>query len=138
MRCVAIIFCLLAIVERAHAQNELDKFQGVWQVIKLSSNGVDAPAEQAAKMVIVFKGDQMFPKDNPTDVATIKVDGTKKLAEIDTVDRFTKLNWGIYRFASKDTLEICINITDDAARPKDFVAPKGMTLVIFVLKRMKD
>lgn len=121
----------------ARADAELDKFQGTWQVTKASSGGTDAPATKVAKMVITFKDDQAIPKDNPTDIAKLKVDPAKKPAEIDFTDKDKKVNKGVYRFIDKDTLEICMNLTDEAARPKDFVSPKGSTYIILLLKRMK-
>jgi uncharacterized protein (TIGR03067 family) len=129
---------LFVTASQAKADAELDKFQGSWQVEKASSGGTDAPAVEVAKMVITFKDDQAIPKDNPTDVAKIKLDATKKPAEVDFTDKDKKTNKGIYRFVNKDTLEICMNLTDDAARPKDFTSPKGSSLIILVMKRMKN
>ena len=129
--------CLFGVAFQANAQ-ELDKFQGVWQVEKLSSGGVDAPAAEVAKMVITFKDDQAIPKDNPTDIAKIKVDPVKKPAEIDFTDKGGKINKGIYRFIDKDTLELSMNLSEEALRPKEFVSPKGTNHVVLLMKRMKN
>ena len=132
------ICCVFVSASQVQADAELDKFQGTWQVTKASSGGKDAPEKEVAKMVITFKDDQAIPKDNPTDVAKIKLDPVKKPAEIDFTDKDKKVNKGVYRFIDKDTLEICMNLTDEAARPKDFVSPKDSTYIILVMKRMKN
>jgi uncharacterized protein (TIGR03067 family) len=130
--------CLFLTFNQGKADTEIDKFQGVWQVTKLSSAGKDAAAAQVAKMVIHFQGDQMFPKDNPSDIARIKVSSGKKNGEIDTIDKGKRLNRGIYRFIDANTLEICMNVMDDAPRPKDFVSPKDSNIIILTLKRIKE
>ncbi len=138
MRLALIVsLCLLASGSRGLADAELDKFQGTWQVEKLSTGGTDAQAAKIAEMAIIFKGDQAIPKNNPTDIAKVKLDPSKKPAEIDLTDSDKKVNKGIYRFIDKDTLEICMNV-EDAARPKDFVSPKGSTVIIMVMKRVKN
>ncbi len=128
--------CLVSLCSVARAQ-ELEKFQGTWQAEKLSSGGVEAPADNVSKIGFTFKDNQAIPKANPTDIAIVKVDPAKKPAEIDFTDKDRKTNKGIYRFTDKDTLEICMNITEEAARPKDFTSPKGSTFIILVMKRVK-
>jgi uncharacterized protein (TIGR03067 family) len=134
--CVSI--CLFVAASQAKADAELDKFQGSWQVEKASSGGTEAPAANVAMMVITFKDDQAIPKENPKDIAKVKLDANKKPAEIDLTDKDNKTNKGIYRFIDKDALEICMNLTEDAARPKDFISPKGSTVIIMVMKRVKN
>ena len=138
MRLASIVgLCMLVSGSSVRADAELDKFQGTWQAEKLSSGGTDAPADKVAQIGITFKGNQAIPKLNPTDVAKVKIDATKKPAEIDLIDGESKVNKGIYRFIDKDTLEICMNV-EDAARPKDFVSLKGSTVIIMVMKRVKN
>lgn len=133
-------FCLLtlAVAPNARADAELDKFQGTWKADKASFGGQDAPKEAVDKMVFTFKDDMAIPKDNPKDIATIKVDGAKKPSEIDFTDKDKKVNKGIYRFVDKDTIEFCINLKEDSDRPKDFTSPKDSMHVVMVMKREKE
>lgn len=138
MRIVLLLGIFVGSASEASAQLELEKFQGTWQAVKLTAGGVDAPAANLAKMTITITGDKATRKDDPSDVAKVTLNAQRKPPEIDLTDANKKVSRGIYRFIDKDTLEMCLTVTEDLPRPKDFVAPKGTNVIIMLLKRMKE
>ena len=117
-------------------ETELDQFQGTWKTIKANLGGTEAPAGDLKDSDMTIKGDQAVYVQDPKQVATLKIDASKKPAEIDFVIKDKKVDRGIYRFIDKDTLELCVE-TEGGERPKEFAAPKDSNRILFVLKRGK-
>jgi len=117
--------------------DELDEFQGFWKATKATMSGMEVPAEGLNAVDFTVKGDQATPKQDPKDVATLKINSAKTPGEIDFVDKDKKVDKGIYRFVDKDTLEVCAHI-DNGERPKEFASAKDSHHVWIILKRSKE
>ena len=112
------------------AKKALDALQGTWKIESVQVGGKQLPAELIAKKTLTIKGDQFIPTEQPEDVATVKLDPSKKPAEIDITERSKKVSLGIYE-QNGDTLKLCFG----EARPKTFESPEGSKSVYMVLKR---
>jgi uncharacterized protein (TIGR03067 family) len=141
MRHVAIISVLLwPFLSNAAAQDDpvkkdLAKLQGIWKVESAVVGGENVPAEIRADMSLTFKGEEVIPAKNPKDIATIKLDPSKKPAAIDLTEKNQKTSLGIYEI-NGDTLKLCFN-EPGKGRPTTFESAKGSQAVFVVLKRDK-
>lgn len=63
------------------ADSAIKDLHGQWKVEKMISRGETIKPE---KLTFTFKGNELIASDNPKDVATIKLDPTKKPAWIET------------------------------------------------------
>lgn len=114
-----------------------EKFQGKWKAEKAVRNGEEAPAEELAKMSIVFKDNVAIPHEgeNARDEAEFTLDEKKKPKTIDIRPKQgnEKLIEGIYELDG-DTLKICFA---KAGRPSKFESTAGSDVMFIVLKRVK-
>jgi uncharacterized protein (TIGR03067 family) len=117
------------------AKKDLEKLQGSWKAETAIMGGEKAPAEQLAKMGLTFKGNEVIPAENPKDVATIKLDPSKKPAQMDLTEKNKTVSQGIYEIDG-DTLKLCFSEPGEG-RPKTFESPKGKPTFFLVLKRVK-
>jgi uncharacterized protein (TIGR03067 family) len=116
-----------------------DKLQGVWVVVSLDSAGKNVPEELLTGQTLTFKGDTIiynkkFNENGEKEVATYKIDVSKKPAQIDMTptggpekDKTTKMIF----LLNGDTLKIAGKIGSEK-RPADF---EGADLSIMMLKR---
>lgn len=132
------LFAALAVTARADeaADKALKDLQGEWKVEKMTFGGMELPAEATSKMTLTFKGNEVIPSDHPKDVATIKLDPSKKPAWFDLTPETKKETiLGIYELKG-DTLTLCLADPKET-RPKDFTSTKDSKTGIMVLKRVK-
>jgi len=114
---------------------ELPRFQGTWRATRAVAGGQPAPAEELPKIAFVIRGSQVIPETDPTDVMTMRLNSTASPKLIDLVDRQNKTTTGIYRIVDAETVEISMNVTDNAPRPTGFTSSKGTTFMVLYLKR---
>jgi uncharacterized protein (TIGR03067 family) len=110
----------------------IEKLQGTWRCTKLVRAGMEAPAEQVAKVTFTFKGDQVINNLDPNP-ATIKIDPSKTPATIDFIDKENKVDVGIYVIEG-DTLKFCMSTAESKRpRPTSFESTKenGAMLGVF-------
>jgi uncharacterized protein (TIGR03067 family) len=143
-RCFAllIVAVLTANVQADDAVGDQQKLQGKWTATEFIVNGEQAP-ELREGLSITFTGDTMLL------VGTggigkreykIKLDPSKTPKAIDTIAQDGpfegKSSPAIYELDG-DALRICMPNKETTERPKEFAAPKGSNLGLFVLKRSK-
>jgi uncharacterized protein (TIGR03067 family) len=135
---VAALIVLAPLAVRADADEELDRFQGDWQVVKITHKGKTLTKEQLGDKVWRFKGNKLIPLDNKDDVATIAVDPDKKPATLDITDKNGSVNKCIYKFSGEDEskLTICA-ATGGGARPKSFTPDDEDKVAVVVLEKLK-
>ena len=142
---IAIIVTLLAFVsvKADDTKNDQEKLQGTWEVTEFVMNGKPAPEEVCKEIKFVFSGDTI-KLTGPGGIGKrefkFKLDPTKKPKAIDTIPQEGsfkgKTGPAIYELKG-DTLKLCIPNKETTERPKEFKAPKGSNLGLFVLKRSK-
>jgi RNA polymerase sigma factor (sigma-70 family) len=108
------------------------RLQGTWVSVSINNEGKDAPAEVAATLELLFKGDRVTSKRLlDTQETTYRLNATRQPKTIE-LGEGERREVGIYEFAG-DRLRVCMSRTEDRALPADFKAGEGRTLV--VLKR---
>jgi uncharacterized protein (TIGR03067 family) len=120
------------------ARNELDEFQGEWQLVSATRDGKDMPPEMVKVFRNAVKGDKftITREGKPAEAGTMKLDPTKKPKEVDLVlaeDNRTAL--GIYE-RSGGTLKLCY-APPGKDRPKEFSAEEGTGRTLSVWRREK-
>jgi uncharacterized protein (TIGR03067 family) len=139
LRTAALIALLAIPTARLAADDAADKalkdLQGEWKLEKMTHGGEDAPADLVAKMSFTIKDSTIVPSDNPKDVATIKLDPSKKPAHIDLTGKgkTEKTMPGIYEL-SGDTQKMCFG-DEGGDRPMEFKSAKGSKTFVMVLKK---
>jgi len=134
---VAVCFLLGAgPIQDDAAKKDLDKLQGVWQVVSMEG-GKSLPPDRLKELKFTFKGNKLSHtgSDGKTTESTIKLDPSKKPKVMDIThltDSVTLL--GIYSIDG-DTLKICGPRVKDGDRPTEFKASEDVDLI--VLKRTK-
>ncbi|HEX3147167.1 MAG TPA: TIGR03067 domain-containing protein [Gemmataceae bacterium] len=138
IRLIALAAILFLPATRLMADEASDKvlkqLEGEWKIEKMLFGGIDPGPDKVDKTTLIFKGDEITPSDNPKDVAKIKVDPSKKPAQIDLTDKANKTMPGIYEL-NGDELKICF--AESETRPTEFASPKDSKQVLIVLKRIK-
>jgi uncharacterized protein (TIGR03067 family) len=122
-------------------KEELKKFEGTWKLksLELSADEKGPPADEIAKMRLVFKGDKVTMKVGPDGEREMafKIDPSKKPAHIDIqpAKGEEKPMIGIYKF-EKEMLIICGSDAGD--RPVDFTTKEGKKVGMMTLEKVKD
>jgi uncharacterized protein (TIGR03067 family) len=117
----------------------LEALQGTWRVEKLTARGKEVPPEKAKAITFVIERDAVKRLVNGVDrkdPATLKVDASKKPAQIDLVPakEGDPTMLGIYELDG-DTLRWCFSAKK---RPAKFEAPTGGDATLLILKRVKE
>lgn len=122
------------------ADKDIEKLQGVWNVVSSEVDGTAVPDESAKRMRLTFKGDKLIVKDwygdDREDACTYKVDSTKSPKTLDiTPARHRDLTRFIYEL-NGDNLKVCMfNKSPSTEYPKEFTSKNKQSLMI--LKRVK-
>jgi uncharacterized protein (TIGR03067 family) len=124
------------------AKKELEGVQGTWTVIGHAHNGRSAPAKNLEGHKFVFSGDkmQMVSPDEKTEFQ-IKLGGTTNPKSMEATQTDPKADSdphrGIYKL-EKDELTIALDMRGKGSvKPEGFVAKKGSSVMVWVLKREK-
>lgn len=127
--------------DKADAEKELKKFQGVWTIESLESGGKKIPAEAMKGMTLTYEGDKYTVK-NGKDVIQVgaqKLDPSKSPKTLDgtITEGFGKgaVMPGIYEIDG-DTLKVCFD-EEGKKRPTEFKTADGSKTTLVVYKRMK-
>jgi uncharacterized protein (TIGR03067 family) len=120
---------------------DLDKFKGEWVIQAAHRDGKEMPAAEIEKVKVLIEGNKITIKDGTHDeVATIKLDPSKKPATIDIIPekagKGQKTVLGIYQFDS-GVLKMAW-AKEGGERPKEFVSKEGTGINVMILKRGKN
>jgi uncharacterized protein (TIGR03067 family) len=109
--------------------------QGTWKWESAALAGDPFPASEARLMAMTFKGDQVMPSSDPTDMATFVLDASKNPAAIDFIDRSKNVDLGIYKIEG-DVLTICMALAQThRPRPAAFESTKENGALLIVMKK---
>lgn len=120
---------------------DLEKLQGEWVMVSAQRDGKEMPAEEAAKMLRVVKGDGyvLTRDDKVVAKGTIKLDASKTPRAIDVTrsegDGAGKSALGIYE-VDGDMQKVCL-AQPGKDRPTEFSAKEGSGHTLAVWKRKK-
>jgi uncharacterized protein (TIGR03067 family) len=135
----AVALLSLATVRGDEPIKDQDAIKGTWTVIGHAHNGRVAPPENLKGMKFVIEKDSLV-MDGPSGKTEYKVrlDGTTKPPSIDLIPTDPKSK-GIFHPGvvkrEKDQLTIALDmIAKDPMRPRDFEAPSGSTVMVWVLR----
>jgi uncharacterized protein (TIGR03067 family) len=118
------------LLERARAD-----LQGTWKWQSAALAGDPFPAAEARLMAMTFKGDQVMPSSDPTDIATFFPDASKSPATIDFVDRAKNVDRGIYKIEG-DVLTICMALAQTGKpRPAAFESTRENGALLIAMKK---
>ena len=118
------------LLERARSD-----LQGTWKWQSAALAGEPFPAAEARLMAMTFKGDQVMPSSDPTDMATFFPDAAKSPATIDFVDRAKNVDRGIYKIEG-DILTICMALAQtEKPRPTAFESTRANGALLIVMKK---
>jgi len=132
--CSLIVLCLSGPGFAQDDAKELEKLEGSWKIESAMENGVLVQGEdlaQITKIIFTIKGNKLTPSDNPTDFLTLKIDASKKPAEIDLTEKDMKVSKGIYKLEDS-VLRLCFS---DGERPKEFTSTMANKAILLVLKK---
>ena len=117
-------------LERARAD-----LQGIWKWQSAALAGDPFPPAEARLMAMTFKGDQVMPSADPTDMATFFPDPSKSPATIDFIDRAKNVDRGIYKIEG-DVLTICMSLAQtEKPRPTAFESTRANGALLIVMKK---
>lgn len=140
---VSLFFSAVLPVHAENKSNPAKSLQGTWDVVSLTVNGKDVPADELKGLQVVLTKTTMAltsPDKDKRREFTLRVDAAKKPAHFDTValDGPFKgqTNPGIYQLDGDD-LKLCVPNDKTDQRPKEFSSPEGKKLVLLLLKRAK-
>jgi uncharacterized protein (TIGR03067 family) len=145
---VGLAACLLLAAAVVAADKDKEKksekseypLDGVWKVTSLVFNGSEIDDAKGSKFT--FKGPKLS-RETPDGMETysFKLDPSKKPGEVDFVpdqgDNKGKTLKGIY-WQEKGELKLCLSLSPDAKRPKEFASKDGEELALVVLKQDKS
>jgi uncharacterized protein (TIGR03067 family) len=131
------------------AKKALDDLQGVWKPKSLHVGGRRVPPEKIPGITFTFKDHAVIfsgpGKSDDTDkgkvvgksdTLKVKVDPSKKPAEITLTGESGKVQLGIYE-QDGDTLKLCLAEEGDQTRPKAFVGKAPKLTMSWILTRDK-
>ncbi len=138
---VVAFLCAAASPAGAEKARDLDRIQGVWQVVTLTERGKKVPEKETQDLEIVVAGDKLAIKEKGKTVTEyqIKLDETKKPRTLDMTITDGKEKGevapGIYALEG-DMLTMCVD-EDRKGRPSSFDEKDTKTCSVIALKRKK-
>jgi len=133
--------CLLLVAAEEKGKKKADDtFKGTWKIANLTFGGAEQEDWKGYKFT--FKGDKcMAQRPDGDQTYTFKVDASKKPHEIDLIpeegENKGKASKGIYMVKDGE-LKVCIPISPDVDRPKEFASKEGEQIALIVFKREKS
>lgn len=138
---LALTACLLLVAaEGKDKKKGDDTFKGVWKIATLTFGGAEQEDWKGYKFT--FKGDKLMAQRPDGDQTyTFKVDSSKNPAEIDLIpeegENKGKASKGIYQVKDGE-LKVCIPISPEIDRPKEFASKDGEQIALIIFKREKS
>jgi uncharacterized protein (TIGR03067 family) len=135
---VGLAACLLLVAAEGKGKKG-DDLTGVWKVSNLTFAGGDQDGWKGLKFT--FKGTKLVHQTPEGEATyTYKLDGSKKPAEVDLVaedgENKGKTLKGIYTVKDGE-LKVCVPLSADIDRPKEFASKDGEQIALVVLKKDK-
>jgi len=115
--------------------------QGDWACVSMTRDGTEFPSEAVQALFRTVKGEEysVFRWEKPIGKGSFKIDATQKPKTIDLIPAAAKGKpatiQGIYEFDG-EKLKLCYGAPGQP-RPKEFKAPQGSMLTVFVWEREK-
>ena len=138
MPCLLLATGLVFADDKADEANKkaLAALKGTWKVESAVREGEARPAADLEKVKLKVDGESFTINEDGRDMpAKIKVDSTKKPAEIDLTPDKQETAKGIYKLEG-DKLTICLS-KPGTDRPKDFKSEAGSGTFLVVFKKEK-
>src|ERR1051326_7071509 len=143
MRCLLAVLVLtpLALAKEPPAtaeKQELQKFQGTWQLVSAENDGKVLPEEQVKQIRVVIEGNThtvYFGDKAVAEKIEFRIDPTKKPKEVTDTLKDGKEIRGIYELDG-DTLRSCVG-APGKDRPTEFTGKAGSGQTLRVFKRVK-
>jgi uncharacterized protein (TIGR03067 family) len=124
-------------------KQELQRFEGAWQIVSLTIDGNNSAEQDAAGVAITFDGEGKLTAEADGNVvvrAKITVDPARKPKSIDLLtiegENKDKVSMGIYEF-DDNTHRVCY-AAPTADRPTEFSSTPGSGHILAVFKRVKQ
>lgn len=115
---------------------ELEKFKGTWKAVEATVAGMRVPNEALDKLALTWDNDTVIPSADPKSLARCQLDFNKKPAEINMIREGTESDYGIYRFNSDGSLDLCfVPNSAPAFRPNEFNSPADSSIILLKMKR---
>jgi uncharacterized protein (TIGR03067 family) len=137
---LAVCLLLVAAEDKDKAKKAEYPLDGIWKVESLVFNGSEIDDAKGSKFT--FKGPKLTRQTpDGEETYSFKLDSSKKPNEVDFVpdqgDNKGKTLKGIYAH-EKGELKLCLSLSPEAKRPKEFASKDGEELALVVLKKDKS
>jgi uncharacterized protein (TIGR03067 family) len=137
---VGVTLLVIAWAQARDDKKEQDRLQGTWEVLSITVDGKEMPAERVKGAKLIIKGDHytFMPPGGEKIEGVNKIDPSKSPKAIDATrtngpDK-DKTALGIYEVSGNE-LKLCLGRPGGSERPKDFKGGEGLR--VYVLKRAK-
>jgi uncharacterized protein (TIGR03067 family) len=122
---------------KAKNDKDLELFQGTWQLVSMTDDGMKKDGNETAQVQVIVKGDKIsinFEGKGEVKHAAFKLDSSKQPKQIDIFPEMEGIAKvvGIYELTG-DTVKICTS--DMGPRPTTFKSEAGGMLTLLELKR---
>jgi uncharacterized protein (TIGR03067 family) len=143
--CLAVLVACVPLAmaaEEDDLKKELAKFQGTWEATAVTDAGQKSPAENAAAIRIIFKGDEytQLIQGQEVEKGKLKIDPSKnpKTIDLDIQSGESKglKQFGLYAFEGEKQI-VCLAQPGVEKRPGKLESTAANEALLFVLKKVK-